>query len=363
MQLTNPTSSTVTYYLSPSIGATVSTTYSVTVGPDSTADDPLLITPYETQATPSTIPFSVAVTDYDNYTPSAAGTASATLDVSGPPVLQSTPNAYGVVAALLAPASATAGQDTTASYVLQITNTGSTEEEFYEQIPQSGSPGGLPTGSYGGFGRNYFEVQPGAGNFVDVPLTVNVGSVAQGTYTFTVIVSATDGTSSTTATGTLIVEPSGVYVYLYPSSGPPGTTFDAYITNEGSEPDTFDLALSGAGRGGGQPRPNDRDERPPAGIQPGDPDHHESGHLRHRGQPAVHPDRYLHERFGRHGQRQRVDHRPAQPRPYRHRQSRLGHPASSPDPRHSCSIRRIRAPRLTPTLQRSWAPRDRSTPA
>ena len=148
VQLSNPTSSQVTYYLSTNIYATVSLNYSMTLAPDSTADDPLLITPYETQAA-GNVPFTVTATDYADYVASAEGTADGAFDVSGPPVPQSTPNAYGVVATLT-PSSATGGQESTVPFVLQITNTGSTEEEFGSQIS------GLPYGTYGTFGQDEY---------------------------------------------------------------------------------------------------------------------------------------------------------------------------------------------------------------
>ncbi|MGA2259787.1 MAG: Ig-like domain repeat protein, partial [Thermoguttaceae bacterium] len=241
VQLTNPTSSQVTYYLSTNILDSVSTNYSETLAPDSTVDDPLQITVYPTQAAGST-PFTVTATAYTSAGTGAVGTTAGTLIVAGSPLPTATPNAYGVVAALT-PLSATVGQEGSTQYVVQITNTGSTEEEFESQIS------GLPPGTYGTFGQySVLGVAPGASNFRDIPLTVGVGIATPGVYPFTVTISAEDGSSSTTVNGTLVVVSSGVYLFLTPSSGvAPGGTIDAYIFNYGSTTDTFDLTLSGPG--------------------------------------------------------------------------------------------------------------------
>ena len=57
------------------------------------------------------------------------GTAQATLVLAGTPVLQPQPDAHGIVAKLT-PTKATAGQGTSAQYVVQLTNTGSADDTF-----------------------------------------------------------------------------------------------------------------------------------------------------------------------------------------------------------------------------------------
>ncbi len=208
-----------------------------------TADVSLQLTSYATDASGSSYPFTVTATAYSSTGTGAVGTAAGTLSVAGAALPASNPTAYGAVATLT-PSSATAGQETTADYVVQVTNTGSAEEEFYPQIS------GLPGGSYGSFGVYGVDVPPGAVNFRDIPLAVTVGDTPQGTYPFTVTVSAYNSGSSFSATvqGTLIVESSGVVVYLSPYGGvAPGGTVDATIYNYGSATDSFNLALSGPG--------------------------------------------------------------------------------------------------------------------
>ena len=69
----------------------------------------------------------------------------------------------------LTPASATAGQGTSAQYVVRLTNTGSTDDTF------SLATLGLPSGITASFGQTTIDVPPGVSNFRDVSLTLTAG--------------------------------------------------------------------------------------------------------------------------------------------------------------------------------------------
>ncbi len=143
----------------------------VTVGPDATVDVPMQVTSYA-DATPGDNAFTV--TAYDANNPSGvSGSVQANLTIAGQPIQQSNPNAYGVVAALT-PSQANAGQGTSAQYVVQVTNTGSTDETFSLEAD------GLPYGVSYSLSQYDVDVPPGAGNFRDVTLTL---MVAAGSHT------------------------------------------------------------------------------------------------------------------------------------------------------------------------------------
>ena len=99
-------------------------------------DDPLQVSSSSTQAAGNTL-FTVTVASSSG---SAKGTAQGNFILAGTPIVQPKANAYGVVATLT-PSQATAGQETSAQYVVQVTNTGSTEETLSAQV--SGLPGGV----------------------------------------------------------------------------------------------------------------------------------------------------------------------------------------------------------------------------
>jgi hypothetical protein len=147
------------------------------------------------------------------------------------------PNSYGVVATLT-PATASAGQDTSAVYTVQVTNTGSSDSTF------TLTAAGLPAGVKATFSQAAVDVPPGASNFRDVKLTLtpSVGTAA-GNDPFSV--TATSTTASGKADGTLTVVSQGVSVTLNPSTGAPGSTFQMKVTNTGTARDTFNLALGG----------------------------------------------------------------------------------------------------------------------
>ena len=180
--------------------------------------------------------FTVTAIDSNNSN-GASGSVQGNLTVAGQPITQSNPNAYGVVAALT-PSQASAGQGTSAQYVVQLTNTGNTDETFDLWVH------GLPYGVSYSFSHNDVVVPPGASNFRDVTLTVEPG-IAPGSYPFSVTATAEDNTSSATADGTLTVLANGVQVSLTPTSGAPGSTFQMTVINTGTVTDTYNLTLAG----------------------------------------------------------------------------------------------------------------------
>lgn len=244
LRLINPTGTPITYFISVNQNndqfsqVTINSGNStVTVGANQTVDVPLVITvsPFASAGDES---FTV-VASQTGTSNGALGSAAGDLVVAGPAVITVQPNAYGVVATLT-PAAAAAGPGTSAHYVLQVTNTGSTNESFLLAV------NGLPNGVSASFSQNAFQVQPGASNFRQTTLTLAVpAGTAAGSYPFTVTVSASDRTSSTTTAATLNVAASGVSVSLTPSSGAPGSTFQLTIENTGTITDTFNLTLGG----------------------------------------------------------------------------------------------------------------------
>ncbi len=252
VRLMNPTNAQVTYFVyedDNNYGTFSSVEFEpyensgidVTVGPEGTVDVPLVITTYPDGSLGDN-PFTV--TAESDYQPGALGTAQGDLTLAGTPipVVQSDLNAYGAVATLT-PSQATAGQETSANFIVQLTNTGSTEEQL------DGSVSGLPDGVYAYFPEAYsVNLQPGASNFVDQALTLEDYGATPGSYPFTVTYTGyTDQDTPFTATaeGTLTVVANGVYVDLIPASGSPGTTFDMLVYNAGTVQDTFALSLGG----------------------------------------------------------------------------------------------------------------------
>ena len=99
-------------------------------------------------------------------TAGVSGSVEGELDLVGTPLLPAAdPVARGVVA-VLTPTSATAGRGTAASYTVRVTNTGSATDTF------ALSTAGLPAGIYASFEQSSVDVPPGAGNFLDITLTL-----------------------------------------------------------------------------------------------------------------------------------------------------------------------------------------------
>ena len=137
---------------------------------------------------------------------------------------------------------ATAGQGTSAQYVVQLTNTGSSDDTFSLAVS------GLPAGVTATFGETSIDVPPGASNFRDVSLTLIGGAriPTPGNYPFTVTASSTTDSAVTgSASGTLIVTAAGVELTLSPGSAAPGSSFQATVKNTGTTTDTYDLTLAG----------------------------------------------------------------------------------------------------------------------
>ena len=236
VELSNPTTSAVTYTLAvqgvPARWVSLAPTFLVNAG--AMVSVPLTLT---------SDPFAAAGTD--GFAVIASGDNGATSSVQGSLVLQGTPappdaDSHGAVLTL-SPAQASAGQGTSARYVIELINTGSSEDTFALAIS------GLPAGVTASFSPASVDVPPGAGNFRDVTLTLTASTgTAAGALPFNVTAtSTTHATTSATVSGTLNVLAAGVAVSLNAASGAPGTSFQLTVTNTGAATDTFDLSLGG----------------------------------------------------------------------------------------------------------------------
>ncbi len=147
VRVMNPTNAQVTYFVyeddntygtfsSVEFEPYENSGFDVTVGPEATVDVPLVIATYPDGSLGDN-PFTVTA-ESDNQ-PGVLGTAQGDLTLAGTPipVVQPDLNAYGAVATL-SPSQATAGQGTSAQYIVQLTNTGSTEETLDREV--SGLP-------------------------------------------------------------------------------------------------------------------------------------------------------------------------------------------------------------------------------
>lgn len=207
----------------------------VTVPPGGSVDVPLVLT---------SIPFAL-VGDYGftvNATVSGVtGSVQARLTLAGVPVLPAAdPVAKGVLLGLT-PLQHTAGQGTSASYVVRVTNTGSQTDTFKL------SAAGFPPGFDVDFQQTSIIVPPGVSNFRDVVLTVTppLGTVVDD-YPFAVIAtSTTDETIGDEVEGSLSVVGLGVDVVFVPPTGAPDSVFQLRVTNTGQTTDMFDLAVAG----------------------------------------------------------------------------------------------------------------------
>jgi uncharacterized membrane protein/transglutaminase-like putative cysteine protease len=238
VNLSNPTSNAVAYNLAvEGLAATwVSLSSTVSVPAGGMTSVPLTITssPF---AIAGDIGFAVTATSPSG----AAGSVQGDLVVAGQPESPD-PNSHGIAVAL-SPGQASAGQGTSAVYVVELTNTGSADDSF------SFSVAGLPAGVTANFGESRLNIPTGTGNSRDALLTL---TVAQGTlprnYPFSVTAaSSSDPSVTTTASGKLTVTAGGVNVALRPDSGTPGASFEATVTNTGAATDTYSLSLAGPG--------------------------------------------------------------------------------------------------------------------
>jgi uncharacterized membrane protein len=234
VKVTNPTSSSDTFNLAV-LGVPagwVNLPASVTVAANSFVNETVTLTSAAFAAL-GDYGFTVTANDANG----AQASVSGDLILAGqPPVTD--PEAHGVVVTLT-PVSATAGQGTAAVYTVQMTNTGSADDTF------TLSDAGLPAGVTALFSQTTIDVPPGVSNFRDVTLTLTpVPGTAAGADPFTVTATSTSlALIHGGASGTLNVVNNGVSVSLNANSGPPGTTFQATITNTGTVTDTFDLSL------------------------------------------------------------------------------------------------------------------------
>ncbi len=234
VSLLNPTSSPVTYSLSVQgvPAGWVGLQTSVIVGANQTVDVPLVLN--SDAFAGGTYAFTVSASGNDGATSSVG----ASLALQGQPVVDS--SAHGVVATLIS-TSATAGQGTSAQYVVRLTNTGSAGDTF------SLAAAGLPAGVTASFSEPEITVPAGIGNFRNITLTLTAATgTSPGNDPFTVTAASTTHPATTSAAdGTLSVVAGGVQVALNPGSGAPGTSFRATVTNTGTTSDTFDLTLGG----------------------------------------------------------------------------------------------------------------------
>src|SRR5262249_12220727 len=144
VQLTNPTAAPITYVVFLNFGngdyfssVKVNSSYFsayVTVAPGATVDVPLEITTYPF-APAGDETFTVEARDANNYFNGADGITPGHLIVAGPPLRDQQPDpvAHGVVATLT-PSQASAGQGTSAQYVVQVTNTGSSDDFYFLKV-------------------------------------------------------------------------------------------------------------------------------------------------------------------------------------------------------------------------------------
>jgi hypothetical protein len=134
------------------------------------------------------------------------------------------PESHGIVASL-STAQATGGQGTSASYVVQLTNTRRDDDAFSLTVA------GLPAGITAMFAESKIDVRPGAGNFRDVTMKLTVG---QGTsprdYPFSVTASSTSDPSVTTTTNGMLAAMAGGVTVLIQSLTDPGITTTAVAT-------------------------------------------------------------------------------------------------------------------------------------
>jgi len=233
--VTNPRSLEDTFYLSV-VGVPASWVklpFSVTVAANSSEQVTLTLTSDPFAAVGD---YGFTVTSEDDY--ATEDSVHGDLILAGTPTID--PAAHGVVLTLT-PAQATAGQGTAASYVVQLTNTGSADDTFML------ATAGLPAGITAAFSQASLDVPPGVSNFRDVILILTPApGTKTGSYPFQVIATSTTKSSVTaSAEGNLSVASQGVQLSLTPSTGAPGSTFNLKVTNTGSAKDTFDLSLGG----------------------------------------------------------------------------------------------------------------------
>ena len=220
IRLTNPTAASVTYNLSvQDTKGAFSAPYinSVTIPAGGAVDVPLILKTFN-YAAAGDDPFTVTADDTifnSNSSTTLAdyhGTASAVLTIAGQPIPTADLTAHGVVLSL-SPSRGSIGQNTSTSYVIQVTNVGSADDHYNLSIA------GLPSGVNAAYSTStyYLDVPPGVSNFRDVVLTLSApyGFVTPGDYPFTVTAQSNgDSSESASVSGTLTVTSLGVTVSL-----------------------------------------------------------------------------------------------------------------------------------------------------
>lgn len=170
-----------------------------------------------------------------------SGSVQAMLTLAGLPVLSPAALEARGVFLELTPLQATAGQGTSATYILRVTNTGSQTDTF--DLATSGLP--LQFGV--SFQQTTITVPPGVNNFRDVLVTITppVGTVP-GNYSFSLTaISTTDGTITDDVEAALDVLGLGVDIAFVPPSGGPESVFQLMVTNTGQFTETFELSVAG----------------------------------------------------------------------------------------------------------------------
>jgi uncharacterized membrane protein len=140
----------------------------------------------------------------------------------------------------LTPASATAGQGTTAVFSIQLTNVGDDTDTFDLSVD-------VPAGITATLGMDSVSVPPGTSNgrYVQLELTPAPGTAA-GDVPFTVTATSTGDPDTTDQVGgTLSVSAIGVDAELTPALLAPGEAVALTVTNTGAVEETFDLAMAG----------------------------------------------------------------------------------------------------------------------
>ena len=236
LKVANPTNAAVTYALAmmgvPASWSNVEA--SVTVPANGSVDVPFTLTSDSLSALAS---YGFTIT-------ARAGTRAidqvqGTLTLEGASVFANT-DAHGIVATLT-PGQASAGQGTSARYVVRITNTGSALETF------DLSASGLPPGVSITFAESFIDVPPGVSNFRDVAFTLTPApGTLPGNLAFTVTArSKAQPTVTGSVSGTLTVAANGVGLTLSPNNATPGSSLLLTVKNTGTITDTFDVALAG----------------------------------------------------------------------------------------------------------------------
>lgn len=240
--VTNPLTSQETFTLSTAglAGLSVDLGSSVVVPAKQTVRIPLRVS-VPASASGETRTFSVVAQTASGGRDSVAGQLEITARSDGgggpPPTVALDTR---VVSVALAPEQATAGQGTSVTFDVLVTNAGD-ETDTYTLIKA------LPSGFEGIFAEPTVTVLPGLSNARHVQFTITPSpGTPVGATSFAVgVISTVDSAVHDEATGLVTVVGEGVDVTLSPSVGSPSSTFQLTVKNTGQSSDTFDLTLGG----------------------------------------------------------------------------------------------------------------------